>query len=837
MNAEYKIVPAKGPIDSPFVIVGEAPGRQEVKLGQPFVGPSGMVLDHALNQFPKGSYPAPYFTNVVPHLLQVDKDPAILSKFASEHTPRLIEELKQHPRKVILALGAVALWALTGDHSLKITKRRGEVFKSPFAESGIVAATHPAFLLRGNGSFRQFKADIAYAINLANGGQPHQFTPPTWEYVDTIEKVNVFLAKVEAHKGIIAGDIETGGFSHRMDKILVAGFTLDGKHVYVIPGRKREYKPEQNMLPYIGVMWDKTFAPNVKYCWHNGKFDVKFFWHQYNQTARVDEDTMLMSYALDETRGIHDLEQVAGDWLGSPNWKGILDSHKKAGDSYDVIPESVLTKYMAYDIANTYNLVPILRPLISMDAGSERLYTKTLIPGSHFLAIVEACGMAVDKSRVKENAEAYEAEANIYETEIQAIAKAAGLAESEQQTTKNGKKIKKVMAINVNSPTQLSPFLFDTLKIPTKDRSTNKEVLENLPDHPVVLALRKYRKINKGLSTYITPVEDHLQDDGRVHQSYLLHGTATGRLACRDPNLQNIPREPKLRGQFIPREGYCYVEVDLNQAELRSLACLSGDDELCRIYTDPNSNGLHNEVRQDLYGDPANWNDFLFEKYQNKWYITGDSKEAILKRILEEQKMRCKNVNFGIVYGVTPFGLAEQIEDTPQEAARMLAGWATKFPKAWGFINLCRAAPLKGQNLVTVFGHKKRFGIVTPETLASIQNEAANFPHQSTASTITIHGGMRIQDKLRREYDTDIVNLVHDSILMEVPESYEAVEAVAKIAIDELEQVPIDWGITRIPFKAEAKVGSRWGSLEDIITWRRIWEDNHQPLIDTNFAS
>lgn len=185
-----------------------------------------------------------------------------------------------------------------------------------------------------------------------------------------------------------------------------------------------------------------------------------------------------------------------------------------------------------------------------------------------------------------------------------------------------------------------------------------------------------------------------------------------------------------------------------------------------------------------------------------------------VERILEEQKMRAKNVNFGIVYGITAAGLSEQIEDTTQEAARMLAAWGKKFPTAWAFIQLCRNAPLFGKDLVTVFGHKKRFGVVAPEILVNLQNEAANFPHQSTASTITMQAGIRLEPILRREFNTKIVNTVHDCLLLEAPLNREIIEAVTKLTIVEMQQVPIDWGITRVPFIADAKCGVRWGSME-----------------------
>lgn len=780
-----RYVKSRGPEDSPFVIVGEAPGAQEVKLGEVFVGPSGIVLNHALDVFKKGSYPEPYITNIIPHFIK-DKDMNVLTKLVQENTERLRAEIAKHPRKIILALGNAAIWALTGNYGLKITQNRGKLFHSDLAQYGVVAATHPAYLLRGNGSLRQFKSDVAYAIDLSRGGKPHEFIPPTWEYVDNPDKAKRFVEMCRDYTDLIAGDLETKGFSHQRDSILMAGYTLDGNHVYVVPGTKREYLPVQNQLDAVADMWESQ----AKFSWHNGKFDIRFLQYQHQQAARVDHDTMLMSYSLDETRGIHDLETVSGDYLGSPNWKGILDAHKKKNQSYDVIPEPVLTQYMCYDIANTFNLTGLLKSIIDQDDKSSIQYNETLIPSSAYLAKIEMRGMLVDQVRVEENRVALQAKVDAHKDVINQIAIDVGFG-----------------PVNPNSPVQLSNLLYNTMKIPTKDRGTGKDVLEKLPQVPIIKELLAYRKVIKGLSTYVTPLIDHLGLDGAVHPSYLIHGTATGRLACRDPNLQNIPRDPALRGQFIPRPGYCYMEVDLNQAELRSLAALSGDPELCRIYADPKSKGLHEEVRAQIYGYPTDWSAAQLQGYMNKWYT--DS----LDRVLEEQKMRAKNVNFGIVYGITSAGLSEQIEDTTQEAQRMLIAWARKFPVAWGFIEKCRSASLRGQNLTTVFGYRKRFQIVTPETLTAIQNESANFPHQSTASTITVHGGMRMQDRLAEEFDAHFVNTVHDSIIIELPMTYHAITSVSKLMIAEMEQVPKDWGITRVPFKADAKVGMRWGYM------------------------
>ena len=793
-----RYVSDKGPEASPFVIVGEAPGKQEVKEGTVFVGPSGQVLNYALNDWPKGSYPEPFFTSAIPHFINAtgDNKQEILHKLVVDNHKLLVEKISKHPRKIILALGNAALWALTGNPSLKITQCRGKLFKSELAEYGIVAATHPAFLLRGNGSLRQFRADVSYAISLANGGKPHEFIPPTWEYVDNPAKAKSFVEMIRAHKDICAGDIETKGFSFQRDSILMAGYTLDGKHVYVIPGTKREYLPVQNQLDNVADMWDSE----ADFSWHNGKFDIKFLRYQHKQKARVDHDTMLMSYALDEMRGIHDLETVAGDYLGSPNWKKELDAHKQKNQSYDVIPEPVLVKYMAYDIANTFNLTKLLGQLVANDAKSTLQYTKTLIPASEFLAKLEWNGMLVDQVRVAENGQRLHDAAAIQKDIMVGIAMELGFG-----------------PINPNSPVQLSNLLFNTMKMPRKfGMSTSVDVLEKLPQTPFIQALMKYRKLFKALSTYVTPVAENTEGDGRIHSSYLIHGTATGRLASRNPNMQNIPRDPQIRGQFIPAEGMCYLDVDLNQAELRSLAELSGDPTLCAIYLDPNGEGLHEVVRASIYGMYEDWSEAEFRAFQRKWYIPDQDHAVVKKLVLKEQKMRAKNVNFGIIYGITSAGLSEQIEDTPNEAQRMLTAWGKKFPVAWAFIESCRGAALRGQNITTVFGYRKRFQIVTPETYTAIQNESANFPHQSTASTITLHGGMRMIDTLRERWNTRIVNIVHDSLLMECPLDRQVIESVAKYATGVLEQVPIDYGLKRIPFKAEAEAGMRWGSTYEL---------------------
>lgn len=802
-----RTVPPKGPSESSFVIVGDSPDNEDIIKNMMFSGSTGTVLNAALGQLPKGAYPEPYMTYAVKGRIGREKDKkkaqAELERQVLQYRPQLVEELKAHPRSVILTLGNAALWAVTGNTNTKITQIRGQLIPSELASMGILPAVSPGYLLHGNGSFRQFKVDVAYALSLAQGNQPHPYSVPTYKCIDTPAEAYAFVEMCRnlPEGSPAASDLETSGFSFLEHRILCGGVTLDGKHVHTFWGDKSDVATKRQMLNVIAPIFGFR---NIKWAWHNGKFDIKFI-RQLGIQAMVDDDTMLMSYALDETRGIHDLEQVGTDWLSSPVWKAELDTHKRKGESYDIIPAPVLERYMAFDIANTFNLMPVMRPLIEADKATNKQYYQTLIPASDYLAAIEMRGIYVNKQRVAENADKMGAEAEALAQQLLAFA-------NEKSPGRYTDKL-------INSPKQLAELLFDDIGLISKERGTADDVLDKLVPHPFVTTLRKYRTVHKGFSTYVKPYYKSYNDggnvqmDGKVHQTYLIHGTATGRLATREPNTQNIPRDPVLKGQFQAMPGCMFIEPDLNQAELRSLAALSNDTALCHIYETAGMS-LHEEVRRELYGMPSDWSQADCDRYLLKFHIKEEERFNANgeDRIVEEQKMKAKNVNFGIPYGITEFGLAEQIGDTTAEAQRMLDTWAKKFPQASTFIKQCRNAPLYGKNLVTVFGYKKRFGIVTAETATDIQNEAANFPHQNVASTICMHAGIRTYKKLQKE-DVWFVNTVHDSLLAELPLNRDLAIWVAKTLTEEMMQVPKDWGITRIPFVADAKFGTVWGSL------------------------
>lgn len=770
----------KGRFDARFVVVGESPGKTEVRKGYPFAGPSGQILHTFLEE------DNILITNAI-ECYPRNKKPEKLAAATSECHPRLLEVVRAHPRKIILTLGNEAVRSLTGNYSLKITQIRGQIIQSDLAEIGILPAIHPAALLRGTGSYRQFREDLLYAKHLAEGGNLKEYIRPIWKTLKDEHEVQKALDMLSMYDEY-AADIETSGLSARDNYILNLGVEAPGCTVY-----DKESGEEKRIVFIFNPEHLHMVAPALEdttkdWCWHSGKFDVQFL-REIGIWAHVDSDTMLLNYALDESPGVHDLETVGGDVLGAPNYKDMLKPYlpnKKT--SYAVIPRPVLDEYLSVDVHTTCELKPILRERVAKDPVIERLYTQTLLPASELLADVESRGMYIHQDILRANEEEYSKKLHELRHKLCTIAK---------------------VEHNPNSPQQVADLLYRKMKLPKRGGGgTAKEILEKLPQTPYVKILLAYRRVAKVYGTYVGTAYDpktkgpkglykHIESDGRVHPSFLIHGTPTGRLSCRDPNLQNIPRERQLRAQFGAPPGRALLEIDYSQAELRSLAFCSGDPDLIYIYT----HGL------DLHTELAK---FLFPGWENR----KKSPDVRLQAQAKEERVMAKTVNFGIVYGRTAFTIADAFNITFQEAQRLIDGWFERFPIAHQFINRCRNAPSSGRVMTTLFGRRKRVGVVSGGNLRDLMNEAANFPHQSIASDLTLHSAIKVRPKLY-VYDSFIVNLVHDSIVIETPDDPIIMKEVARMAVITMEETAPEWGITRVPFQADAEYGYTWGNTTE----------------------
>jgi DNA polymerase-1 len=345
---------------------------------------------------------------------------------------------------------------------------------------------------------------------------------------------------------------------------------------------------------------------------------------------------------------------------------------------------------------------------------------------------------------------------------------------------------------NPGSPKQMSWMVFTRLKLKPRIKrgtSTAKEVLDSIPKAPpLIQKVREYRKIQKEHSTYVVSLLKLKWDDDRVRTNFTLHVTATGRLSSKEPNLQNQPSAnavSNLRKAFIAPPGYVLAEIDYSGAELRWLAYLSEDQILTDIFK--SGKNLHDETATKLYGA-----DFT-----------------------KQQKMRAKAVNFGIAYGREAKSLADEFEITMAEAQLMVNGWLNAYPGAKAYLQRMEQEVIQGETFYTKFGRQRRFGLISNESLHNLQNEAKNFAIQSSSSDLLLMCAMEVEDQLA-EWGVQIVNLVHDSFVMYIPDDFELIKKVQNYCATVMAEMPIELFNCPIPFTTDFELGLNWGEIADL---------------------
>lgn len=809
-------VGARGNPEAPLVILGESPGVEELKFGAPFVGPSGELLMKNLPDTFNIDEMA-FVLNAMqcrpPKTSSQLRDKDYKTRACAACRSRVLEQVFRAPRKCVLALGAWANSALLGDYAYKITQRRGEPYEATWLDpqgtlhsTVVVPAVHPAFLLRGSGNPKTFLEDVKLALKFAYPKLLEQvevrgekgWIDPEFVVLDTTESVRRFKEQLSALGPInVAADIETSGFNFLTDDILCIGFyTPMDSTAYIIPGPKLRSmsvglyvsSPEEidpNFAPAVKQLLE---LPNIRYIWQFGKFDEKFLlsYGLISEDWGIKEDTGLLSYAISEATRDHDLDEQAKNILGAPNHKDALKKWApKKTDSYSKVPPEALHDYLAKDVKKTYLLWEHNRPVVRSDAHLDKLYTRTLVPASHLLARVERRGIQVDWDYVRINREGASVD-DVHRGLAQSLEAERGL---EHELVEMQDKLTEMIGyrVNPNSPGEVAELLYDRIGLTIKGKrpnDTRKETLDRLPPHPVVNLLKKYRSMTKMLSTYVAAIEDLAVND-RVHTTFKLHASTTGRLSSSEPNIQNIPRDPRWRRMYRSKPGYVLIESDYNSAELRMLAALSGDEFLTGVFLDGERN-LHDEVSVAMYGE----------------------------NFTRDQRIRAKAINFGIPYGRKAGSVAEEFDMPGIEAQRLINAWFARAPGAAKFLKFCSSAPLRGQTLITVFGRKRRPGIVSQERVEGLQNEFANFNMQSPISDFTLHSAIELDPQLE-SYDAGIVNLVHDSLVIECPEDPQVVYQVATLVRSVMQEVPTYWIDTPIQFITDLKVGTNWGMGEE----------------------
>ena len=765
-----------------LAIVGESPGNKEIAHGNPFIGPSGKLLDRILATTQLPQREDIFITNAL--LCKPPKGEKIKVKALFACQPRLISEIKKVKPKLIIALGNPAIQSLMDDSKLKITAIHGKIFNWKFDSSiKVIPIFHPAAILRSPDRYGVFANAFNYASKIFNSGKVKSVGETKFKIIETEQEVDEAVTKILAIGSIVGIDIETGySLNPRRGTILCFGVCYRKHEAVIFPSSTFKFPAIMKLLS----------SDKILLGWQNGQYDTSF-WHVKDYPARIDHDSILLHYSLHEHEGGHNLAALSAMYLGADSYKDITKSFVKKGDGgYQNVPEEVLFLHLAKDCDYTYQLIIKFLAIVENDPLLKKLYYRILIPATNFLQRVQQNGFYVDMDYCKVYRLELIRPMNKLKNQISNYLQP--LWDRETYLKETGAK-SATKNFNPASNKQLAWMVFDKLKLhPTErkgtgGRSVDIEIIEDIKyQHPAMMLLIEYRRLHKILSTYVDGVLKRLDSDGRVRTQFKLHGTVTGRLASAQPDLQNIKRDFKVKNIFCAPKGRLLLESDFSQVEVRILAYLSGDKYLTEIFR--SGKDLHDQTASDIFG----------------------------KDFSSEQRVKAKGVNFGIAYGLTSQGLANDIKVTELEAQYIIDEWFANAKEAHQYLLNCDKDLEAGKIFTTPFGRKRRYGLIdlsNTKTLKHLKNEARNFAIQSIASDLTLLSAMEIEPKLG-VYSSKIVNLVHDSIIIEVLNNKKIVQSVAEIVRDTMIKLPKVELETDIPFEVDLKIGRVWGNMKEL---------------------
>ncbi|MSR94899.1 DNA polymerase I [Clostridiaceae bacterium 68-1-5] len=466
-------------------------------------------------------------------------------------------------------------------------------------------------------------------------------------------------------------------------------------------------------------------------------------------------DLMVAAYLLDPLKSRYSLEEIGREYL-----ELLYEEEKEEGRKWITC---------CHDAFVAYQAVPVLQDRLKKEQ-MEELFRKIEMPLVFTLYDMEQNGVKIAAKELKEYGEKLAGKIRQLEEEIYEEA---------------GEKF------NINSPKQLGVILFEHMRIPggrkTKTGySTAADVLEKLAlDYPFVNKILEYRQYAKLKSTYADGLAAFIREDGRIHGKFNQTIAATGRLSSTEPNLQNIPVRMELgrmiRKAFIPEQGFVFVDADYSQIELRILAHCSEDEHLIAAYKE--AKDIHRATASQVFGVP-------FEE------------------VTEELRRNAKAVNFGIVYGISSFGLSQDLSITRKEADAYIKGYFKTYPGIKRFLDDCVSQAKEKGYAVTLLGRRRPVPELTSKNFAQRnfgERVAMNAPIQGAAADIMKIAMIGVNTRLKEEgLRSRLVLQVHDELLIETKE--EEVETVKRILEEEMGQAVS----LRVPLEIDINVGDNW---------------------------
>ncbi|WP_075484257.1 DNA polymerase I [Candidatus Pelagibacter communis] len=597
--------------------------------------------------------------------------------------------------------------------------------------------------------------------------------------INSLDEIDKWIEEAE-EVGEVAVDTETTSLDpHQADLVGISLCSKIGKACYIPVGHKSPkcLKKDAVIKKLKKILED----PSIKKIGQNIKFDFIVFF-KCGITLSSMEDTMLMSYVLDAGKNRHNMDTLSEIHLGHKtiSFKDMVGTGKKEINFSEVELDKA-KDYAAEDADVTFRLYKkFIKNLKSEKMiNIYEIFEKPLIK---ILAFMEIEGVEIDSKFLKSLSSKFEKKIQKLEKEVFKISK---------------------KEFNIASPKQLGEIIYNDLKIAglkkTKKGSfaTSASVLEDLAfkGHEFPKLILDWRQVSKLKNTYSDALPEHLNPiTKRVHTSFLLAATTTGRLASSDPNLQNIPIKSEdgkdIRKAFTAKKGHLLISADYNQIEMRILADLADVKELKKAFK--NKEDIHSLTASQIFN-------------------------IDIKKVNQDHRRKAKAINFGIIYGISQFGLAKQINVSNYEAEEFLNSYFGKFPEIKVYmdntIKFCR----KSGYVNNIFGRRSHFNGINDKNfnVRNFQERAAiNAPIQGSASEVMRLAMIRLDKKLSEEKNSNSKMLlqIHDELIFEIPKKDEKV--MIKLIEKEMTSVAqSDYHSFSTPLTVDINVGDNWGML------------------------
>lgn len=607
------------------------------------------------------------------------------------------------------------------------------------------------------------------------------------EYIEKLENlefksiINKFFKDVKKDNSNSINhiiDSEVINFSEIFDKIkndksIAVKFFSDKEYIYrekFYIGVYSDYNKKSYICKEFNLEdFERLCNSDIKIVGYDIKEEL-FFLLKNNFEVNNYEDVMILEYLVDSNKGNYDITKVSEELLHLE----IIDLKERFGKgknkkTFFDLDEDIIVKYISQYVFAISELYSIFVQKVK-ENNLYSLYKNVEKPLVKILADMEKTGVKVDKNKILELNEEYSKLADEYEQRVYELAGEV---------------------FNLNSPKQLGVILFDKMKLPVVKKtktgySTDVEVLEKLSeDYEIAEYILKYRSLNKLISTYLVGILDYIMEDDRVRTSYKQMITATGRLSSVDPNLQNIPvrtQEGKnIRKVFVADKNKVFIDADYSQIELRVLAHLSKD--LVMIDSFKNDLDIHYKTASEVFGVP-------------------------IEEVTDNQRRSAKAVNFGIVYGISDYGLSKDLNITRNEARQYIDGYLNTYPNIKNYMEEIVKIAKKDGYVTTILGRKRYIPEINSKNFnirSFGERIALNTPIQGSAADIIKLAMIKVYERLKEEkVNAKLILQIHDELIIECDEKEK--DIVKNILKESMENVyKLD-----LPLKVDACEGRNW---------------------------